>query len=154
MKHRGRLSETPSDLGIDAGHGEGPERRELIGRATGSVAGSLSGGEQKTVENRPRADAQAEGRASRRAFDRFLTEGPGGGLRNARVSLGWRLNDPARGAEARSGLGISHRGAILDSVVVKLLVEGQHLPEDPEVGRFYLGVNPQEHARAADEKSH
>ena len=83
----------------------------------------------------------------------FLTEGPGGGLRNARVSLGWRLNDPARGAEARSGLGISHRGAVLDSVVVKLLGEGQQLLEDPEVGRLYLGVNPQEHARAADEKS-
>ena len=37
MKHHGRLSETPSDLGVYSGHSEGHERRALIGRATGSV---------------------------------------------------------------------------------------------------------------------
>jgi hypothetical protein len=66
MKHHGRLSETPSDLGLYEGHSVAHERRALIGRATG--------------------------------------------------------------------------GAVLDSGVVKLVGEGRHLLEDPEVGRLYLGV--------------
>ena len=37
MKHVGRLSETPPDLGVYEGHSEGHTRRLLIGRATGSV---------------------------------------------------------------------------------------------------------------------
>jgi branched-chain amino acid transport system ATP-binding protein len=41
---------------------------------------------------------------------------------------------------ARSGLAISDRGAVLDGGVVKLAGPGKDLLEDPEVGRLYLGL--------------
>jgi len=37
MHHRGRLSENPGDPGVYAGHSRGHVRRQLVGRASGSV---------------------------------------------------------------------------------------------------------------------
>ena len=41
---------------------------------------------------------------------------------------------------ARSGLAISHHGAVLDGGVVKLTGTGQALLADPRVGELYLGA--------------
>jgi ABC-type branched-subunit amino acid transport system ATPase component len=42
---------------------------------------------------------------------------------------------------ARSGLAIADRGAVLDGGVVKLTGPGSELLNDPEVGRLYLGAS-------------
>ena len=53
--------------------------------------------------DRPGADARAEGAADRRAVDRPRSQGAFGGLRDARVALRRRLDDPARRAERALG---------------------------------------------------
>jgi branched-chain amino acid transport system ATP-binding protein len=42
---------------------------------------------------------------------------------------------------ARSGLAVSQRGAVLDGGVVRLVGAGSELLESPEVGRLYLGAS-------------
>ena len=53
---------------------------------------------------------------------------------------------------ARSGLAIADRGAVLDGGVVKLTGPGSELLNDPEVGRLYLGAGAAR-ARLAEDPS-
>jgi branched-chain amino acid transport system ATP-binding protein len=50
---------------------------------------------------------------------------------------------------ARSGLAVSHRGAVLDGGVVKLAGAGSDLLADPEVARLYLGAGSGREAAVA-----
>jgi branched-chain amino acid transport system ATP-binding protein len=42
---------------------------------------------------------------------------------------------------ARSGLAVSDRGAVLESGTVRIVATGPELLEDPEVARLYLGAS-------------
>jgi branched-chain amino acid transport system ATP-binding protein len=116
------------------------ERFPLIRERRGERAGSLSGGEQKTIEI-ARAlmleptvllvDEPSIGLAPMARAEVFKTlVGLSGG--------GWTILLVEQ--NARSGLAISHRGAVLDGGRVKLTGPGSRLLDDPEVGRLYLGA--------------
>jgi branched-chain amino acid transport system ATP-binding protein len=105
-------------------------------------AGSLSGGEQKIVElaralmlepNVLLVDEPSIGlapRARRLVFETLSSV----------CDAGWTILLVEQ--NARSGLAISHYGAVLDGGVVKLTGTGTALLADPRVGELYLGAKP------------
>jgi branched-chain amino acid transport system ATP-binding protein len=118
------------------------ERFPLIAERRRERAGSLSGGEQKTVEIaralmlEPKVlliDEPSIGLAPKARSEVFatLTSLSGGGWTILLVEQ-----------NARSGLAIAQQGAVLDGGVVKHTGPGSRLLDDPEVGRLYLGVRP------------
>jgi branched-chain amino acid transport system ATP-binding protein len=125
------------------------ERFPLIRERRGERAGSLSGGEQKTIEiaralmldpkvlliDEPSIGLAPKAREQVFATLRSLSEG------------GWTIMLVEQ--NARSGLAVSHRGAVLDAGVVKLAGAGSELLADPEVGRLYLGAGAGRGAAAA-----
>jgi branched-chain amino acid transport system ATP-binding protein len=121
------------------------ERFPLIADRRRERAGSLSGGEQKTVEIAralmldPKVlliDEPSIGLAPRARSEVFSTLASlsGGGWTVLLVEQ-----------NARSGLAVADHGAVLDGGVVKHTGPGKALLDDPEVGRLYLGG----HAAAA-----
>jgi branched-chain amino acid transport system ATP-binding protein len=118
------------------------ERFPLIRERMHERAGSLSGGEQKTIEI---------ARALMLEPKVLLVDEPSIGLApRARAGVFETLASLSDGGwtvllveqKARSGLAISHHGAVLDGGVVKREGPGAQLLDDPEVGRLYLGVRP------------
>jgi branched-chain amino acid transport system ATP-binding protein len=118
------------------------ERFPLIRERSSERAGSLSGGEQKTIEI---------ARALMLEPTVLLIDEPSIGLApKARAEVFATLSSLSDGGwtillveqNARSGLAISDHGAVLDGGVVKLAGPGKDLLDDPEVGRLYLGVSP------------
>jgi len=116
------------------------ERFPLIAERRNEKAGSLSGGEQKTVEIAralmldPKVlliDEPSIGLAPKARTDVFATL----------ASLsdgGWTILLVEQ--NARSGLAISHQGAVLDGGVVRLSGPAENMLSNDEVGRLYLGV--------------
>ena len=117
------------------------QRFPIVARRRHELAGSLSGGEQKTVEiartmmldppvlcfDEP--SAGLEPRARRTIFG-ILAELSGDG----RTILLVEQN-------ARSGLAIAHHGAVLDAGIVRLAAPASELLDSPDVGRLYLGAS-------------
>ncbi len=120
--------------------GEVTERFPIVAQRRHDRAGSLSGGEQKRVE-------------IARAFmldpSLVLMDEPSTGLdpnaRRAVFSMISEINDAGTTVllveqNARSGLAVAHRGAVMESGVVRLEGTGRALLDDPEVARLYLGA--------------
>jgi branched-chain amino acid transport system ATP-binding protein len=117
------------------------ERFPLVAQRSHALAGSLSGGEQKTVEiartlmldppvlclDEP--SAGLEPRARKTMFG-ILAELSSDG----RTILLVEQN-------ARSGLAIAHHGAVLDAGIVRLAAPASELLDSPDVGRLYLGAS-------------
>jgi branched-chain amino acid transport system ATP-binding protein len=117
------------------------ERFPVVARRRHEPAGSLSGGEQKTVEiartmmldppvlcfDEP--SAGLEPRARKTIFG-VLAEL----CRDGRTILLVEQN-------ARSGLAIAHNGAVLDGGIVGLVASASELLDSPDVGRLYLGAS-------------
>jgi branched-chain amino acid transport system ATP-binding protein len=115
------------------------ERFPIVSERRHERAGSLSGGEQKLVELAralmldPKVllvDEPSIGlapRAHRHVFDTL------GSL----SADGWTILLVEQ--NARSGLALAHRGAVLDGGVVKLIGSGDELLADPRVAELYLG---------------
>src|SRR6266481_2269289 len=117
------------------------ERFPLVAQRRHELAGSLSGGEQKTVEiartlmldppvlcfDEP--SAGLEPRARKTIFG-VLAELSGDG----RTILLIEQN-------ARSGLAIAHHSAVLDAGRVRLAAPAAELLDSPDVGRLYLGAS-------------
>ena len=118
------------------------ERFPLVAERRSERAGSLSGGEQKIVElaralmlqpkvllvDEPSIGLEPRGR--RQVFETLgsLCDG------------GWTILLVEQ--NARSGLSISHYGAVLDGGVVKMRGTGSELLCDSRVGELYLGAKP------------
>src|SRR5437879_4991752 len=120
-------------------------RFPLIAERRRERAGSLSGGEQKTVEIaralmlEPKVlliDEPSIGLAPKARGEVFATLASLSGG-------GWTILPGDQ--NPRSGLAIADRGAVLDGGVVKLTGPGKDLLEDPEVGRLYLGLETVSH---------
>jgi branched-chain amino acid transport system ATP-binding protein len=118
------------------------ERFPIVKRHRHTRAGSLSGGEQKVVEI---------ARAMMLDPILVLMDEPSTGLDpKARHLVFGTITELHRSGRtvllveqnARSGLAISHHGAVMDSGVVRLRGPGPSLLEDPEVARLYLGIGP------------
>ena len=116
------------------------ERFPIVARRRHELAGSLSGGEQKTVEiaRTMMVDPPVL------CFDE-----PSAGLEpRARSMIFGTLAELSRDGRtillveqnARSGLGIAHNGAILDAGTVRLAAPAAELLDSPDVGRLYLGA--------------
>ena len=115
------------------------ERFPIVAERRTERAGSLSGGEQKLVELaralmlEPKVllvDEPSIGlapRARRQVFDTLVSLG----------EAGWTILLVEQ--NARSGLAVSHHGAVLDGGVVKLTASGADLLSDPRVAELYLG---------------
>jgi len=117
------------------------ERFPIVARRRHELAGSLSGGEQKTVEiartlmldppvlcfDEPSSGLEPR---ARRAVFGILAEL----CRDGRTILLVEQN-------ARSGLAIAHNGAVLDAGVVRLVDSASDLLDSPDVGRLYLGAS-------------
>ncbi len=115
------------------------EQFPIVARRRHDAAGSLSGGEQKQVELarslmlEPRLilldepSIGLEPRARRAVFESIA-----GLAADGRAVLLVEQN-------ARSGLAIAHRGAVLESGRVRLTGTGPGLLADPNVARLYLG---------------
>jgi branched-chain amino acid transport system ATP-binding protein len=115
------------------------ERFPIVAERSSERAGSLSGGEQKLVELaralmlQPTVllvDEPSIGlapRARRQVFDTLVSL----------CDAGWTILLVEQ--NARSGLAISHQGAVLDGGVVKLTGSGADLLSDPRVAELYLG---------------
>lgn len=111
----------------------------IVAERRNAAAGSLSGGEQKQVELArslmigPRLilldepSIGLEPRARRAVFQAVA-----GLTADGRTVLLVEQN-------ARSGLAVADRGAVLESGVVRLIGRGADLLDDPEVARLYLG---------------
>jgi branched-chain amino acid transport system ATP-binding protein len=116
------------------------ERFPIVATRRRERAGSLSGGEQKTVEIAralmldPKVllvDEPSIGLAPRARSEVFATlSSLSGG--------GWTILLVEQ--NARSGLAVADQGAVLDGGVVKRTGAGGQLLDDPEVGRLYLGA--------------
>ncbi|HEY2601882.1 MAG TPA: ABC transporter ATP-binding protein [Thermoleophilaceae bacterium] len=105
-----------------------------------SHAGSLSGGEQKTVEL---------ARALMLDPTLIMLDEPSMGLDPKARQLVFgtirRLNESGLTVllveqNARAGLEIADHGAVMDGGVVKLRARGRELLDDPRVGALYLGA--------------
>ena len=116
------------------------DRFPLVAARRHAHAGSLSGGEQKIVEI---------ARALMLDPDLLLMDEPSTGLepraRHAVFETIGELNASGRTVllveqNARSGLAIAHRGAVMEGGVVRLEGTGSDLLQDPEVARLYLGT--------------
>ena len=116
-------------------------------------AGSFSGGEQKIVEI---------ARALMLEPKLTLMDEPSIGLSpKARTLVFETIGELNRNGwtillveqNARSGLAVSHNGAVLDGGVVKLVGRGADLLEDERVGQLYLGVASRPAALASDASS-
>ena len=116
------------------------ERFPIVARRRHELAGSLSGGEQKTVEIArtmmvdPPVLCFDEPSASLEPRARSMIFGTLAELsHDGRTVLLVEQN-------ARSGLGIAHNGAILDAGTVRLAAPAAELLDSPDVGRLYLGA--------------
>ncbi len=116
------------------------ERFPIVARRRHELAGSLSGGEQKTVEIArtmmvdPPVLCFDEPSASLEPRARSMIFGTLAELSNdGRTILLVEQN-------ARSGLGIAHNGAILDAGTVRMAAPAAELLDSPDVGRLYLGA--------------
>jgi branched-chain amino acid transport system ATP-binding protein len=116
------------------------ERFPIVAARRGERAGSLSGGEQKTVEI---------ARALMLDPKVLLIDEPSIGLApKARTEVFQTLASLADGGwtiilveqNARSGLAVSQHGAVLDSGVVALAGPAADLLTSDDVGRLYLGA--------------
>jgi branched-chain amino acid transport system ATP-binding protein len=116
------------------------ERFPILRERRNERAGSLSGGEQKTVEI---------ARALMLEPKVLLVDEPSIGLEpKARASVFDTLRSLSGGGwtillveqNARSGLAVSHHGVVLDGGVVRLQGRGDELLADPRVGELYLGA--------------
>jgi branched-chain amino acid transport system ATP-binding protein len=117
------------------------ERFPIVARRRHDMAGSLSGGEQKTVEiaralmldppvlcfDEPSVGLEPR---SRRLIFAMLAEL----RRDGRTILLVEQN-------ARSGLAIAQNGAVLDGGIVRLVASASELLDSPDVGRLYLGAS-------------
>jgi branched-chain amino acid transport system ATP-binding protein len=117
------------------------ERFPIVARRRHELAGSLSGGEQKTVEiartmmldppvlcfDEP--SAGLEPRARKTIFGALAELSSDG-----RTILLVEQN-------ARSGLAIAQHGAILDAGIVRMVAPATELLDSPDVGRIYLGAS-------------
>ena len=117
------------------------ERFPIVARRRSSLAGSLSGGEQKQVElarslmldpalillDEPSIGLDPKSRTAVFASIAQLTQ-------DGRTVLLVEQN-------ARSGLAVAHQGAVLEAGRVALTGPGPVLLDDPEVGRLYLGAS-------------
>ena len=113
----------------------------IVARRRGAAAGSLSGGEQKQVElarslmldpalillDEPSIGLDPKSRTSVFASIAALAK-------DGRTVLLVEQN-------ARSGLAVAHKAAVLEAGRVALTGTGQALLEDPEVARLYLGAS-------------
>lgn len=113
----------------------------IVARRRSAAAGSLSGGEQKQVElarslmldpalillDEPSIGLDPKSRTSVFASIAALAE-------NGRTVLLVEQN-------ARSGLAVAHKAAVLEAGRVALTGTGQSLLDDPEVARLYLGAS-------------
>jgi branched-chain amino acid transport system ATP-binding protein len=129
------------DRGLLVGRAEQvADRFPLVAERRHAHAGSLSGGEQKIVEI---------ARAMMLDPELLLMDEPSTGLepraRHAVFETIRELNESGRTVllveqNARSGLAIAHRGAVMEGGVVRLEGSGSELLHDPEVARLYLGT--------------
>jgi branched-chain amino acid transport system ATP-binding protein len=117
------------------------ERFPIVARRRHDLAGSLSGGEQKTVEI---------ARAMMLDPPVICFDEPSVGLEpRARKTIFGILAELSRDGRtillveqnARSGLAIAHNGAVLDAGVVRLVASASELLDSPDVGRLYLGAS-------------
>jgi branched-chain amino acid transport system ATP-binding protein len=115
------------------------ERFPIVGERRRERAGSLSGGEQKITEI---------ARAMMLEPRVVLMDEPSMGLdpkgRRVVFETVRQLNDAGTTVvlveqNARSGLEIADRGAVMETGVVRLEGEARALLDDPEVARLYLG---------------
>jgi branched-chain amino acid transport system ATP-binding protein len=116
------------------------ERFPLIRERRRDRAGSLSGGQQKLIEI---------ARALLLDPKVILMDEPSMGLdpksRQTVFETIRTLNDGGRTVllveqNARAGLAIAHRGAVMDAGVVRLAGSSAELLEDPRVAELYLGA--------------
>jgi len=123
--------------------GEVAERFPIVAERRHDRAGSLSGGEQKRVEI---------ARAFMLEPSLVLMDEPSTGLDpNARRAVFATISEINEAGttvllveqNARSGLAVAHRGAVMESGVVRLEGTGRALLDDPEVARLYLGAASQ-----------
>ncbi len=112
----------------------------IVGKRRSAAAGSLSGGEQKQVEvarslmldpalillDEPSIGLDPKSR-------KLVFESIKALAKDGRTLLLVEQN-------ARSGLAVSHRGAVLEAGRVALTGTGEQLLTDPEVARLYLGA--------------
>ncbi len=117
------------------------ERFPVVAQRRNDPAGSLSGGEQKTVEiartlmldppllcfDEPSAGLEPRARKTMFAVLAQLCQ-------DGRTILLVEQN-------ARSGLAIAHHGAVLDAGIVGLVAPAAELIDSPDVGRLYLGAS-------------
>ena len=116
------------------------ERFPIVRERRRAHAGSLSGGEQKVVEI---------ARAMMLEPRMILMDEPSMGLDpKARATVFQtvrRLNEAGATVllveqNARSGLEMAHRGAVMETGAVRLEGDAHSLLDDPEVARLYLGA--------------
>jgi branched-chain amino acid transport system ATP-binding protein len=120
------------------------ERFPLIRERRRDHAGSLSGGQQKLIEI---------ARALMLEPKVILMDEPSMGLdpksRHIVFETIRTLNDGGRTVllveqNARAGLAIAHRGAVMDSGIVRLAAPSEELLHDARVAELYLGAAPSE----------
>jgi branched-chain amino acid transport system ATP-binding protein len=117
------------------------EQFPIVAKRRSSAAGSLSGGEQKQVEL---------ARSLMLDPRLILLDEPSIGLDpRSRTSVFASISKLAADGRtvllveqnARSGLAVAHRAAVLEAGVVALTGTGESLLNDPEVARLYLGAS-------------